>query len=86
MNLEKQLKQPITWLALGGLVLMWVKWRPGWLGRALARQESDYFRNLTRQKKWRVELKDGKVVTMSNDQLANALDAKAVRTYSQINP
>lgn len=84
MSLQKQLKSPITWLAIGGLVLVWMQWRPGWLGRAFARQQSDYYRNLQTQYQWRVQLKDDKVVVMNNNQLANALDAGAVKTYARL--
>lgn len=84
MSLQSQLKKPITWFAIGAALMAWYSWRPGWLGRALAKQNSDFYRNLRTQRKYKVTLKSGKVVTMTNVQLADALDASAVRDYKQI--
>lgn len=84
MSLQSQLKKPVTWLAIGGLVLVWLQWRPGFLGRALARQQSDFYRNLRTPREYSVALKNGKTVKMNNVQLANALDANAVKNFKQI--
>lgn len=77
--------QPIIWISAALLGFMALsKWRPGWLGRAFAKQQSKYYRDLIPQYKWRVKLKTGETVTLTNKQLADEIDRGNAQSWKQL--